>query len=150
MKIHPVFHISLLEPYKSSLIPGRIIPPPPPVEVMTDTEWEVESILDSKYLRSRLLYFVKWKGYPISDNSWEPAVNLENSPILISKFHRLYPSKPGPGPPAKVTFLETEIPYSQTRIPHPILIYAIFRTSILTNLHSILPFYSQHCVASIL
>src|SRR5436190_438213 len=30
MKIHPVFHVSLLEPYKPSTIPGRICDPPPP------------------------------------------------------------------------------------------------------------------------
>jgi hypothetical protein len=29
--IHPVFHVSLLEPYKKSQIPNRILPPPPPM-----------------------------------------------------------------------------------------------------------------------
>ena len=49
MKIHPVFHVSLLEPYKPSTIPGRTRPPPPPVVLDDELEWEVEEILDSSF-----------------------------------------------------------------------------------------------------
>ena len=69
MKIHPVFHISLLDRYTENDIPGRIQPPPPPVIIKNQIEYEVEDILDSKFLRKRLFYLIKWKGYPISDNS---------------------------------------------------------------------------------
>jgi hypothetical protein len=47
MHIHPVFYISLLEPYQESQIPSRIPPPPPPIEIDHDVEYEVEEILDS-------------------------------------------------------------------------------------------------------
>jgi len=95
--IHPVFHVSLLEPYKENPFPHRVDIPPPPI-VVTDNgeEWEVEQILDSKISHRRLFYLVKWQGYPISDNSWEPAANLKHSPELIKAFHSQYPSKPGP------------------------------------------------------
>jgi hypothetical protein len=33
MKIHPVSHVSLLEPYKELTIPGRLPAPPPPIEI---------------------------------------------------------------------------------------------------------------------
>jgi hypothetical protein len=33
MKIHHVFHVSLLEPYHASTIPEKIHDPPPPIEV---------------------------------------------------------------------------------------------------------------------
>jgi hypothetical protein len=33
MKIHLVFHVSLLEPYHASTIPGRIYDPLPPIEI---------------------------------------------------------------------------------------------------------------------
>jgi hypothetical protein len=33
MRIHPMFHVSLLEPYHVSTIPRKIHDPPPPIEV---------------------------------------------------------------------------------------------------------------------
>ena len=45
MKIHPVFHVSLLKPYKDSTIPGRL-QAPPPIEVDGAEEFEVSEILD--------------------------------------------------------------------------------------------------------
>ena len=94
MKIHPVFHVSLLDQYTENDIPGHIQPPPPPVIIKNQIEYEVEDILDSKFLRKRLFYLIKWKGYPISDNSWEPISHLLNSRDLIQYFHSWYPNKP--------------------------------------------------------
>jgi hypothetical protein len=48
MKIHPVFHVSLLEPYKESTIPGRLPAPPPPIEINGEEEFEVSKIIDSR------------------------------------------------------------------------------------------------------
>jgi hypothetical protein len=48
MKIHPVFHVSLLDPYKPSTILDRTQDPLPPVVVDDELEWEVEEILDSR------------------------------------------------------------------------------------------------------
>ena len=47
--IYPIFHVSLLEPYKSSQILSRIPPPPPPIETNHDVEYEVEEILNSYF-----------------------------------------------------------------------------------------------------
>ena len=41
LRIHPVFHSSLLEPYKANTIPDRVTPPPPPLEVDAGPEYEV-------------------------------------------------------------------------------------------------------------
>ena len=49
MKVHPVFHVSLLEPYHANELPGRVQPPPPAVVIVTEEgeaeEYEVEAIL---------------------------------------------------------------------------------------------------------
>jgi len=55
----------------------------------------VEEILDSKMVRQRLKYLVKWAGYYRPD--WEPAENM-NGLAVVDEFHRLYPEKPGPLP----------------------------------------------------
>jgi hypothetical protein len=48
VKLHPVFHISLLEPTTNTEpIAGHNKPPPPPVIIDDQQEWEVEEICDS-------------------------------------------------------------------------------------------------------
>ena len=97
IRVHPVFHVSLLEPYTISTIPGRIRPPSPLVVVNDDgLEYEIEAILDSAYRRSKLYYKIQWKGYPISEDSWKPTSNRANAPHVICDFHACYPHKPGP------------------------------------------------------
>ena len=94
MKVHPVFHVSLLELYHLSTIPDRTRPPPPPIVIESESEYEVEEILDSKYCHKRLFYLVKWKRYNPCDNSWEPASFVKNVPHLIEVFHAKYPRRP--------------------------------------------------------
>jgi hypothetical protein len=56
IKLHPVFHISLLEPDKpdSEPIPGHLKPPPPPVIIGNEEEWELEEIVNSHHYRHRI------------------------------------------------------------------------------------------------
>ncbi|MBW0484137.1 hypothetical protein O181_023852 [Austropuccinia psidii MF-1] len=96
--VHPVFHVSLLEPVKQSTIPNRHQFPPPPVIVEEQEEWAVAQVLDPKLKRGTLWYLVEWKGFNEDQErtTWEPASNLTNSPDLVKDFHTLYPDKPGP------------------------------------------------------
>ncbi|MBW0531783.1 hypothetical protein O181_071498 [Austropuccinia psidii MF-1] len=59
--IQPVFHISLLEPVKTSTIPNKHQEPPPQIIVEEEEEWEVSQILDSKLKRVKLWYLVEGK-----------------------------------------------------------------------------------------
>ncbi|MBW0478190.1 hypothetical protein O181_017905 [Austropuccinia psidii MF-1] len=96
--IHPVFHISLLEPVKASTIPNWHQEPPPPFIIEEEEEWEVLQILDLKLKRRKLWYLMEWEGfsqYP-ERSTWEPAKNLKNFPELVKDFLSLYPDKPGP------------------------------------------------------
>jgi len=46
--IHPIFHVSQLELAIPNTIPDWIQPPPPPVEVEGEPEFEIAEILNSK------------------------------------------------------------------------------------------------------
>lgn len=90
MNIHPVFHISLLE-----LAPEGA-PPAPNIEidpVNPNAEYDVEEILDCRYVRQRVKYLVKWLDYPHSEDTWEPKENL-NCPEKLAAFHRQNPGLP--------------------------------------------------------
>ena len=54
IKIHPVFHVSLLEPHVANSFFGRIVVPPSALQVDGVEEFEVNSILDSKIRRRNL------------------------------------------------------------------------------------------------
>lgn len=48
----------------------------------------VESIVDKIVTPDgKVHYLLKWKGYPHSDNTWEPEENL-NCPELMEKFEK--------------------------------------------------------------
>ena len=92
--VHPVFNVSKLLPYIEPQIPGQKSTPPPPIEVEGEVEYEVEEILDSKLVRGKLQYLVKWKGYTDEHNSWEPETNVKHSKKLLTEFHKQNPSAP--------------------------------------------------------
>lgn len=72
-------------------IVGRRIPPPPPPELIDgEEEWVVEEILDSKVINRKLRYLIKWKGFGIDHNSWEPWDNV-STPNLVADFYRRHP-----------------------------------------------------------
>jgi len=48
MQIHPVFHVSKLNPVAVDPLPGQVTPPAPPIEVDGDEEYEVEEILNDR------------------------------------------------------------------------------------------------------
>ena len=97
MRIHPVFHIRLLEPVTSSTpIPGHIRPEPPPIDIEGQEEWEVKEIVDSRHYRNQLQYLVHWTGY--HENTWQPWFDLTHTSDLIQRFHIRNPQKPSPHP----------------------------------------------------
>ena len=100
--VHPVFHVSKLEPYREDP-DNPNFPSPPPDVVEGEPEWEVEKVLDAKFAYNRLLFLVKWKGWPESENSWEPEKHLENAQDVVQQFYRDHPGAPQRLPSGKTT-----------------------------------------------
>ena len=84
-----MFHASLLTPYKETEEHGPNFTRPPPDIIDNEEQYEVEAIRSHRYhgKRKQLQYLVKWKGYPESDNTWEPADHLQ-APDLLKAYHK--------------------------------------------------------------
>ena len=85
--LHPVFSIIVLKPYC-----GTIIPPPNPIQINGDLEYEVAGIVAHKHAgRCKYLEFlVYFLGYDSSHNKWLPESYLHNAPELLAVYKALY------------------------------------------------------------
>src|SRR5579863_7055160 len=85
-KIHPVFHTSLLTPYKETELHGPNFLEPPPIKIEGgEPKWEVEKILGDRIYRKKKQYLVRWKDYLPAHNSWVDDSDL-HSPELLSTY----------------------------------------------------------------
>ena len=79
-RIHPVFHVSLLEPAHQDATLQKTFH----FEPRESEDYEVEAILKDKGQR----YLVKWKGYGDGHNTWLPLKDLEGSQELLEEYHQ--------------------------------------------------------------
>jgi hypothetical protein len=88
-RLHPVFHVSLLEPARGNtpLATNTEIQPENDPDV-----YQVEKILDRKLVGRRELFLIKWEGYEHTDNTWEPARNINSE--MLKEFQRRHPRSP--------------------------------------------------------
>ena len=87
MRIHPVFHISLLEPAPQNARQTSV----DISEELQEQRFEVERILDCQDIDNKPHYLIKWTNYPESDNTWEPTENLTRE--LVAQYHRQNPKR---------------------------------------------------------
>ena len=87
MKIHPVFHISLLSKTVNQENEENI-------EVHNEDEFEVERIINKRIRKGQVEYLIKWLGYDISETTWEPTKNLF-CPDKIQEFEASNSETPG-------------------------------------------------------
>lgn len=84
LKIHPVFHILLLE----SVLKNAKIAKNIEINNNIEQEYKVKQILNHKRISRKPYYLVKWKGYDTLENTWEPIKNLTNYTMLIHQYSR--------------------------------------------------------------
>ena len=84
MKIHDVFHVSLLEPYRED---GRCQPPPVTLFLDSDVQYEIEAVLAVRNKgQNRKEFLVKWLGHGPEWNTWEPESNLTSCSEVLQTF----------------------------------------------------------------
>lgn len=83
-RIHPVFHVSILESYRAR--PGEEPPEPSPVLVDDVEEYEIEKIVDHRRYRGKRQFHVIWKGYSIHDGTWEKEENLKSAREALQDY----------------------------------------------------------------
>lgn len=98
MKIHNVFHVSVLQPWRTDQeFPSHRAGParPPPVDESGD-QWEVDYLLDKRTRRfgrgARVEYLVRWTGYGPEDDTWEPLSNLSGAQEAIAAYEAAHPA----------------------------------------------------------
>jgi hypothetical protein len=85
-RIHNVFHAALLRPYKENEIYGENFPEPPPELEEGEEVYEIETILNHRKRGRGYQYFIKWRGYPITDASWEPEQAFSNDGDMLTQY----------------------------------------------------------------
>ena len=93
-RIHNVFHASLLTPQVITPEYGIPAEPPPPELVDGEPEFEIEGILQHKFVsrKKEIRYLVQWRGYSRAESTWEPKEHLRNAPEVLEAYkstHRL-------------------------------------------------------------
>ena len=94
MRIHPVFHISLLELATGNAKQGLIHID----EEIQEPLYEVDQVMGYKLVKDERWYLIHWKGYQHSEDTWEPQEHL--TPDLVQKYHqnlaamRVSPNRP--------------------------------------------------------
>ncbi|KAK4278290.1 hypothetical protein QN277_016155 [Acacia crassicarpa] len=82
LKIHPVFHVSMLKPFHEDKDdPDRAISTRAPPTMTKSFDREIEEVLADRVVRRRGVppstqYLIKWKGLPESEATWEPQEDL--------------------------------------------------------------------------
>ena len=95
-QIHNIFHAILLQPYIKNETHGANFPQPPPELLEGEEVYEVESIIRHRRQGHGYQYLLKWKGYLITDATWESESAFSDDGDMLTAYkdrHQLWKSQ---------------------------------------------------------
>jgi hypothetical protein len=94
MKIHDIFHFSLLRKTSNDSLLDQILKPSSSMFIDEKEEYELNDVLNFRKIekKKKLQYKISWKNYS-SDPTWYSAKNFENSKKILIDFHLRYSIK---------------------------------------------------------
>ena len=92
LRVHPVFHRSVLRPAASSPLCPAPPAPPPPMFIAGGPTYTVRRLLDRRMVGRSTQYLVDWEGYGPEERSWVPAKFIVDKTLI----RQLQASLPGP------------------------------------------------------
>ena len=103
IKIHDIFHLSLLWKATNNPLPDQHNNSAPPVIINDKEEWKINDILNArkkgekkvekKVVGKKIQYHVKWKRYN-ENKEWYNASGFEHAKKIIDDFYKRNPTKP--------------------------------------------------------
>jgi hypothetical protein len=90
MKIHDMFHTSLLRFAVMNFLIEQIQSSSLSIVINEEEEYEVNDILNNRYHYDKLQYKIVWIDY-FSDKAWYSAENFQtHSKEILSDYHQIY------------------------------------------------------------
>ena len=85
-RLHPTFHVSVLELYHPR--PGEVLGQWDnlPELVEGEEEWEIEAIVSHRTRRNGTQYKVRWKGWPKEYDEWIHEGYLGNAKRMVDQY----------------------------------------------------------------
>jgi Chromo (CHRromatin Organisation MOdifier) domain len=85
-KIHNVFHATLLWPYIENKVYGNNYARPLPELLEGEEVYRVETISKHQRRRRGYQYYVKWKGYPITEVTWGHTLAFSTDGDMLKQY----------------------------------------------------------------
>ncbi|TPX47206.1 hypothetical protein SeLEV6574_g02779 [Synchytrium endobioticum] len=89
IRIHPVFHVSLLKRYIRPTDSSRQLPKPPPIQVADEDGYVIKEILDVRRRSKGFEYLIDWEGFGAEDRTWKPRKSLNDDTLLKKSINNI-------------------------------------------------------------
>ncbi|KAG9126859.1 hypothetical protein FRC07_001674, partial [Ceratobasidium sp. 392] len=97
IRVHNVFHVNLLSPFKDDKdFQRRQAKPLPILTEEGEEEYKVDHVVAWEWRKNQLYYQIRWKGYHPVEDTMERADKFSNMHDLLNDLRKRLPDAPMP------------------------------------------------------